>query len=255
MKHALPTSDCRLTHQASKPAPTQAIRTAILALTISALSALGGCAGVLLVDNQVESYATWTPTTGAAPATAAVPGAPQSYRFERLPSQQEGRSASAQDELETLAQAALAKAGWTPVAPGAAAPWQVQVSANTQRLPRAPWEDPWMGSWGGGFWGDPWHRYGSGFGVYAGRGHYMGAGGQFFWAPMFMHVESPYYKREISLVIRRADNGQVVYETKAAHDGRWNSTPALWTAMLDAAMQGFPAPPAGPRQVNIEIPR
>ena len=26
---------------------------------------------------------------------------------------------------------------------------------------------------------------------------------------MFMHVESPYYQRELSLVIRRADNGQV----------------------------------------------
>ena len=42
---------------------------------------------------------------------------------------------------------------------------------------------------------------------------------------------------------------------RAAHDGRWNSSPALWTAMLDAALQGFPAPPAGVRQVNIEIPR
>jgi hypothetical protein len=72
---------------------------------------------------------------------------------------------------------------------------------------------------------------------------------------MFMHVETPYYQRELSLVIRRADNGQVVYETRAAHDGRWNSTSALWTAMLEAALQGFPAPPGGPRQVNIEIPR
>lgn len=262
MKHALPASHPSLALQAQRPQQAQTApwsriaRAASLALAIGALGALGGCAGVLLVDNQVESYANWTPTTaGAAAVATAVPRAPQSYRFERLPSQREGRSASAQDELEALAQAALAKAGWTPAPPGATPPWQVQVSANTQRLPSAPWEDPWMGGWGGGFWGDPWHRYGSGFGVYAGRGHYIGAGGQFFWAPMFMHVESPYYKREISLVIRRADNGLVVYETKAAHDGRWNSTPALWTAMLDAALQGFPAPPGGPRQVNVEIPR
>ncbi|HEX5738875.1 MAG TPA: DUF4136 domain-containing protein [Hydrogenophaga sp.] len=230
-------------------------RTAGLALAIGTLGALGGCAGVMLVDNQVESFASWTPTAGAAPATAAVPSAPQSYRFERLPSQREGRSARSQDELEALAQTALAKAGWTPAAPGASAPWQVQVSANTQSLPRAPWDDPWMGHWGGGFWGDPWHRPGPGFGISAWHGHPMGVGGHIVWSPMFMHMDLPYYKRELSLVIRRADNGQVVYETRAAHDGRWNSTPALWSAMLDAALQGFPVPPSGPRQVNIEIPR
>lgn len=231
-------------------------RIAGLTLAVSVLGALGGCAGVLLVDNQVESFANWTPTAAGAAPAAAVPSAPQSYRFERLPSQREGRSARAQDELEALAQAALAKAGWTVVAPDATAPWQVQVGASTQRLPRAPWEDPWMGYWGGGFWGDPWNRYGgAGFGISGGRGHYIGAGGQIFWAPMFMPMESPYYQRQLTLVIRRAANGQVVYETRAAHDGRWNSTPALWAAMMDAALQGFPVPPSGPRQVNIEIPR
>ena len=254
MKIALPSFRQSLARQAPQPSLKQPsplarlVRTTGLALAIGAMGALGGCAGVLLVDNQVESFANWTPT-------AAVPSAPQSYRFERLPSQREGRSAQAQDELEALAQAALAKAGWTPVAPSETAPWKVQVSATTQRLPRAPWEDPWVGYWGSGFWGDPWNRYGSGVGIWGGRGHYIGAGGQIMWAPMFMHVESPYYQRELSLVIRRADNGQVVYETRAAHDGRWNSTPALWTAMLEAALQSFPAPPSGPRQVNIEIPR
>ncbi|MDP2743363.1 MAG: hypothetical protein Q8O50_07830 [Hydrogenophaga sp.] len=249
-----------MTSQAPQPrlalatALTRLVRTTGLALTLGALGALGGCAGVLLVDNQVESFANWTPTTAGA-STAAVPSAPQAYRFERLPSQREGRSARGQDELEALAQAALTKAGWTAVAPDTSAPWRVQVSANTQRLPRAPWEDPWVGPWGGGFWGDPWNRYGAGVGISAGRGHYVGAGGQFFWAPMFMHVESPYYQRELALVIRRADNGQVVYETRAAHDSRWNSTPSLWAAMLDAALQGFPTPPGGPRQVNVEIPR
>ena len=260
MTHALPAPNQSPAIQAPHSPQVRATRwarltrSAGLVLAIGALGALGGCAGVMLVDNQVESYASWTPkATGA--TTATVPSAPQTYRFERLPSQREGRVARGQDELEALAQAALAKVGWTPVVPDAAAPWKVQVSANTQRLPRAPWEDPWVSHWGGGLWGDPWNRYGAGFGITGGRGHYIGAGGQIFWAPMFMHMESPYYQRELSLVIRRADNGQVVYETRAAHDGRWNSTPALWSAMLDAALQGFPAPPGGPRQVNIEIPR
>ena len=51
------------------------------------------------------------------------------------------------------------------------------------------------------------------------------------------------------------NTGRVVYETRAAHDGRWNSSPALWTAMLDAALQGFPVPPSGVRRVNVEVPR
>ena len=44
-------------------------------------------------------------------------------------------------------------------------------------------------------------------------------------------------------------------ETRADHESRWNSTPALWQAMLEAALRDFPAPPDGPRLVNIELPR
>jgi hypothetical protein len=47
----------------------------------------------------------------------------------------------------------------------------------------------------------------------------------------------------------------VVLETSARHDGRWNDSPALWRAMLDAALSGFPQQPAGLREVNIDIPR
>lgn len=231
-----------------------------LALVLIGAAVLSGCAGMLRVDNQVQSFATWSagasPSgTAAGTAPAAVPAAPQSFRFERLPSQQDSRSAGAQDELESLARTALAKVGWTPVDATAEAPWRVQVSASTQRLPRAPWEDPWSGPWGNPFWGDPWGRSSIGFGLYGGRGTYFGAGGQIFFAPAFVHMESPYYLREVSLVIRSADTGRVVYETRAAHDGRWNSTPALWGAMLDAALQGFPTPPAGVRQVDVDIAR
>jgi hypothetical protein len=65
----------------------------------------------------------------------------------------------------------------------------------------------------------------------------------------------PYYQRRVSLLIRHAASGQLVYQTQAQHDGRWNSTPELWSAMLDAALRDFPNPPAGVRQVNIEVPR
>ena len=66
------------------------IRTFISGL---ALVALSGCASVFLVDNQVQSFARWGERTGAPAAAAAVPQAPQVYRFDRLPSQRQGPSA------------------------------------------------------------------------------------------------------------------------------------------------------------------
>lgn len=214
-----------------------------LALSASALL-LSGCASVFLVDNQVESFPRWQ---DRAP-DAAVPAPPQTYRFDRLPSQQNERQAGGQAELERLTETALAKVGWSRAADGVAAPWTVQVGANTVRLPRAPWEDPW----------DRWGPFGGPFGspfALPGRDYVVTGNGQIVYFPVFPRFETPYFQRAVSLVIRDARTGRVVYETRAAHDGRWNSSPALWTAMLDAALQGFPAPPGGVRQVNIEIPR
>lgn len=217
-----------------------------MAAAAGALLALSGCASVFLVDNQVQSYARWAdrPTpTGTAPT---LPQPPQVYRFDRLPSQQDTRSGAGQDELEKLTALSLAKVGWTLAAPGVTAPWTVEVSAGTLRLPRAPWESPYDGYWGGGF--------GPGFG-FPGRDYVVTGTGQIIYAPLFLRMETPYYQREVSVVIRHAASGRVVYETRAAHDGRWNSSGPLWTAMLDAALRDFPNPPPGPRQVNIEVPR
>lgn len=212
------------------------------------LLALSGCASVFLVDNQVQSYARWAdrPTSSGASAPVAIPQAPQVFRFDRLPSQQDQRGGAGQAELEKLATLSLAKVGWTPAAAGVTAPWTVEVSGGTLRLPRAPWESPYDGYWGGGF--------GPGFG-FPGRDYVVTGTGQIIYAPLFLRMEMPYYKREVSLVIRQAASGRVVYETRAAHDGRWNSSNALWTAMLDAALRDFPVPPEGLRQVNIEVPR
>ncbi len=219
------------------------LRTAVAA---GALLALSGCASVFLVDNQVQSYARWTDRPTPSGAASAIPQAPQVFRFERLPSQQDSRTGAGQDELEKLATIALSRVGWTPAAASVTPPWTVEVSGGTLRLPRAPWESPYDGYWGGGF--------GPGFG-FPGRDYVVTGTGQIIYAPLFLRMDTPYYKREVSLVIRHAASGRVVYETRAAHDGRWNSSNALWTAMLDAALRDFPAPPAGLRQVNIELPR
>ena len=62
---------------------SDAIRRTLLCATLGLGLLLGGCASVYRVDNQVQSFARW----GTA---ATAPAAPQSYRFERLPSQREG---------------------------------------------------------------------------------------------------------------------------------------------------------------------
>jgi hypothetical protein len=195
----------------------------------------------------VQSFARWDDAAAptAAAATNAIPQAPQLYRFERLPSQAAENAARRQTDLEAIARTALAKRGWTAAEPGVSARWSVQVNAGTLKLPRAPWEEPWDGFGYGGF---------GGFG-FPGRDYVVTGSGQVIWAPVFMRMDLPYYQRKVSLLVRNAGNGQVVYETHAAHDGRWNSSPELWGAMLDAALLDFPTPPAGVRQVNIDLPR
>ena len=205
-----------------------AIRRVLLGTTLGLSLLLGGCASVYLVDNQVQSFPRWD--AGQAPAS------PQTYRFERLPSQREGEAATSQDRLEELTRAALARAGWNLADAPGSAPWTVQVQASANRLPRAPWEDAWNGMGPGWGWG---------------LTHFNGGWG----GSLFMRMDIPYHERQVSLLIRHAATGQVVYETSARHDGRWNDSPELWSAMLDAALRDFPQPPQGARQVNIEVPR
>ncbi|WP_302176019.1 DUF4136 domain-containing protein [uncultured Hydrogenophaga sp.] len=204
-----------------------------LALLLGSSLALGGCASVMLVDNEVQTYPRWADRAGA------IPQAPQVFRFERTPSREGGRAGASQDMLERLAVQSLARAGWTPAAGGVGAAWSVEVNAMVVQLPRAPWESPYD-SFHGPF-GPRWiHPYGPGYG---------------FHGPVFPRLESPYYQRRVTVLVRNAANGQVVYESSAAHDGRWNGTESLWQAMLDAALQGFPNPREGRRRVDIEVPR
>lgn len=204
------------------------IHRALLGASLGLSLLLGGCASVYLVDNQVQSFPRW--------AAGQAPVGPQTYRFERLPSQLDGEAAAAQAQLEELTRAALARVGWNLSDAQALAPWAVQVQAGANRLPRAPWEEPWYGL------GPGW-----GWGLHTFNGSWGGS--------LFMRMDIPYHERQVSLLIRHTASGQVVYETSARHDGRWNSSPELWSAMLDAALRDFPTPPQGARQVNIEVPR
>ena len=216
----------------------KSIHSVLIALACTLL--LSACSGLRVVDNDVASFAQWSNATPPAPGS--------SYRFERLPSQQSGLPQSgisgmelSQDQIEAIARTALDKVGWLNN-PQAAA-FNVQVSATTRYTQRNPYNSG--------------PAYG-GFGGFGGSGISLGGGtaGSFigFSFPLGMS-ESPLYMREVSIVVRDAASNAVVYESKATHSGVWRDAPSVLPAMFEAALQGFPNPPAGARRINIEIPR
>ena len=194
----------------------------LLASTVTVL-ALAGCASGYLMDNQVQSFSQLT----------AVP-APLTYRFERTLSQQMD---PAQQALEGLADGPLYRAGFRR--DDAAPRYSVQVGARTERM-LSPFADPYWGPWG---WGGGW---GLGFG---GRHFGVGLGGP--WA----RTDSYWFHREVTVVVRELASNRVVYETHAVNDGPWFDNRVVLPAMFEAAMQGFPNPPQGPRRVDIQVGR
>ncbi len=172
------------------------------------------------IDTQVNSFA----------PHPVVPDA--RYRFERLPSQQV--QASMQDQLEQLAEQALRQVGLQRSP--ATASLTVQVSAQQRQEPAPHSTGLGMG-------------WGLGWGVGQG-GISFGSGGALF---PDLYAQRNYW-HQVSLVMRNAQ-GQVVFESHASHEGPWADSARIQAALLDAALQGFPTPPSGPRRVAIDIPR
>ena len=189
-------------------------------LALALVAVLAGCASTYKLDNTVQSFS-GLPTLPANPT----------FRFERLPSQ----LGASQDQLEALADPALFKAGLRR--DDAAPRFSVLVSARVQRV-ISPWADPWYGpgpgpwGWRGrGYWGPGW---GPGFGPWSG-------------------MDQPWYLREVSVLVRDVASNKVVFESHANSDGPYLDNGAALAAMFDAAMQGFPNPPIGPRRVDVQI--
>jgi hypothetical protein len=209
--------------------------TALIAVLL--LGTLGGCATRWVVDSEVRSFSNLP--AGAIPAAGTV------YRFERLPSQQgDGDAARSAEALEAFAMPALERAGLKR--DDAAARFSVQIGARVTRTV-SPLDDPWF--YGGGPWG-----WGPGFGPYYGGWGRRGWGGPGWFGPGFAPAASPWYVREVSVVLRDLSNQRVVYETHARHDGPYAGDAAVLPVMFQAALQGFPVPPQGVRRVDIEIP-
>ncbi|MEJ7687879.1 MAG: DUF4136 domain-containing protein [Variovorax sp.] len=182
-------------------------------------TSLAGCATRWVVDSDVKSFS----------GIAAVP-AGASYRFERLPSQQV--SEPQQQQLEAMAGAALERVGLRR--DDANPRYSAQIGARvTAEL--SPWADPWLygGGWGGwGGWG-----YGGGW-----------------YGSAFPPASNPWYDREVSIVLRELQSNRVVYETSARNEGPYSASGAILPVMFQAALHGFPNPPAIERRVDIELP-
>lgn len=180
---------------------------------------LGGCATSYTLDNTVQSFS----QLQTLPSQA-------TYRFERLPSQQDPAHA----QLEALADQALHAAGLRR--DDANPHFSVQIGARTAETV-SPWADPWAPygwgpyGWGRGGWG--WrHRFGPGFGP---------------------NYEPSWYHREVNIVVRDLATQRVVFESRAISDGPYFDAAKVFPAMFQAALQGFPNPPQGPRVVNVQL--
>ena len=192
---------------------------------VLSLGLLTGCASMRLIDSEVVSV------------SAAAPGKTLQnarYRFERLPSQTHNPEAGL---AEQQAQAAMAAVGLVRDDAGAQLSVLVGFSGTSAQVDA---------------WGQPWSPFGrialgTGMGSRVGVGMGMGMGMRF--------PPTTQYRREVSLIMRDLQSGQVVYETRASHDGPWRDSVAIFGTLFQAAMANFPNPPAGMRRVNIQLPQ
>jgi len=116
--------------------------------------------------------------------------------------------------LEDIVQAELDKVGMRRV--DTAAQYSVSVELRMHKDPRAPWDDP---SFGPGAY--------RGFPIVTRHGVVYPYPGPFF-APSL-----PWYRREVSLLMRRLTDGELVFETHANSDGYWSDDAAVVPAIYD----------------------
>jgi len=197
------------------------MRSATAWLAVASTVLLAGCAAMNSLSTDVSSFGEW-------PADRK----PGSYAFERLPSQQ-ARAAEA-DALETAAQGALVKAGFTAAAPGAAPDVLVQVGARNTLAEAQPWNDPLWWRGGFGYW-----RYGP----YAAPHWSLAA-----------RYEFPRYEREVAVLIRDRASGKPLFEARATSEGNARASLSTLAAMFEAALMDFPRLGVNPRRVVVTVP-
>ena len=202
------------------------------AAALAGAALLAGCAAMNSVDTSVATFGEWP--AGVTPGT---------YAFDRLPSQQ--RNPQRQQSLENAAAQALASVGFHPAADGTKPAVMVQIGARTERFEQAPWDDPFW--WGGprrfgyrGWANDPWGPWGP-------YGYHHG-----LWAPF--PPAPDIYLHEVALLIRDANTGKALYETRASTDGFSSGGDRMLAAMFDASMKDFPRVDDHAHNVRVELP-
>lgn len=202
-----------------------------LSVLLAAAALLSACATTPGIDADVQSFAQWAKPSAAATA----PSQPVRYRFDRLPSQNESAHAAGQALLEGQAKAALARAGW-------------QEAADATHVVSLQWRsfagDENRHAWGGfGFGGYGWGSLGADY-VVTRRGNIV-------LVPLHpVRSDWPLYTRELQLTVRDLNSQSVVFESRAKYESRHSSDFSVAALMVDAALDGFPNPPAGIRRVN-----
>ena len=154
--------------------------------------------------------------------------------------------------LEDSARRAVEAAGFVPAAEGAVPDVSVQVGARVTATERSPCDDPfWYGPYG---WPVPAIRLrplrpaatGARTAVLGPYGRY-GA-----WGPGY-YGYTPYYEREVAVLIRDKKTGEPLYEARANSEGMSSASIELLPSMFAAALHGFPAGgPTNPRRVKVD---
>lgn len=199
-----------------------------IAIAWIAASALAGCASTTL-SSEVSTFGGW-------PADRQ----PDTYAFERLPSQQ--IAPETQQRLEDAARGALESAGFRPTDDAGTADVTVQLAARADAMVRSALDDPLWNSGGlyrsrleyatfGGFSGG--FGFGHGFAIGFDEGLHR-------------------YAREVTVLIRDRKSGTALYETRATSDGLLPLTPALLRAMFQAALRPFPT--REPQAIRVTTP-
>ncbi len=187
--------------------------------------ALGGCAGVPQITSEVSSFAQW-------PAQRA----PGHYVFERLPSQD--AKPDRQDALEAACAPALRAAGFAPADKPDLADVTVQLNAMVRPVGRVD-ADPF------------WPEFGAyGYRAYGRQGRW-GPYGHGVWPDMRMDL--PMMRMQLDVLIRDRKGNQVLYETHALYERLGSADARLFAPMCTAALDGFPSPAAGARDVTVTL--
>ena len=195
------------------------VKSFALAAWLATAGLLTGCATVSTVESDVQSF-----------STTATPVQAGTYRFERLPSQDQ--DAEQAKSLESMAQAALLKAGFTRVESGAR--YSVQIGAGTveavQTFPNL-------------FFGRAaWSQF----------GHHRLWPSRGFYGPAWPDRDS--FVTRVRLEIRDLGTGAVVYESTATNEESWFNPARVLPALFEATLADFPSPPKGVRKVVVPLP-